>query len=137
MNTSYGEAGKENNLPLELFPTLFDDNRAGKVASTVGEGRLSIGNTTSWEVRHVRVHQLGTTYLTEEAVSDNSPYRDSSTDDPEHLTEVGEDVLNTNVAITSVFMANNQRGDWVISWDDHLMLCGVRYWSILQPTANS
>ena len=137
MNTSYGEGGKENNPPLELFPTLFDDNGAGKVASTVGEGRLSIGNTTSWKVRHVRVHQLGTTYLTEEAVSDNSPCRDSSTDDPEHLTEVGEDMLNIHVTITFVFMANNQRGDGVISWDDHLVLGGVQYWSILQPTSNS
>ena len=137
MNTSHSEAGEEENLPLELFPALFDEHGAGEVASTAGEGWFTLGNTTGWEVRHVRVHQLGTTYLTEEAVSYHSAYRNSSTDDPEHLTEVSENVLNPHVAITSVFMTNDQRSDGMIPGYDHLMLGSVRYGSILQSSANS
>ena len=137
MNTPYSEAGEEKNPPLEPFSTLFDEHRAGKVTSTVGEGRLSISNTTSWKVCHVWIHQLGTTNLAEEAVADNSPYCHSCTDNPEHFSKVSEDMFNTHMAITSMLMANNQGSDGMISRDDHLMLGGVRYRSVLQTTANS
>ena len=131
VNASYGEAVEENNPPLDLFPTLFDKQQAGKVASTVGEERFSISNTTSWKVRHVWLHQLGTTYFAEEAVL---PYCHSSTNNPEHFSKVGKDMLKTQMAIASMFMTNYQGRDGVISWDDHLMLGGVRYRSILQTT---
>ncbi|MBW3563516.1 MAG: dipeptidase [Acidobacteria bacterium] len=84
------------------YPTVFelaldaDDieriHRSGKIASLIGmEGGHSIGSSLA-VLR--QMYELGARYMTI-THSDNTPWADSATDDPEHdgLTQFGEEVI--------------------------------------------
>ena len=86
VNRTDGKACEENNPPFNVLPSLFDSDMSKYINPAMGEWRFVYSCSAEWQISHERILYLGPSNFAEEAVVQHLIYDNSSSYDPELLT---------------------------------------------------